>query len=144
MRMRHIVICVLPALLYYSHCLVNDTIFGKISLNIKLLSETFFIPRRLARYCKMCKAVHVYSTRYSCQILMKPWIFSTDFRRIPKYEISWKFVQWKASCSMRRDVRTDSHSDTHDESNSLFLQFCERPWKQKKEFVSLATLSGKL
>jgi hypothetical protein len=34
-------------------------------------------------------------------------IFSAYFRRIFKYQISWKSVQWETSCSMRTDGRTD-------------------------------------
>jgi hypothetical protein len=39
------------------------------------------------------------------------WIFWADFRKILKYQISWKSVQWKQSCSMMINGRTDGRTD---------------------------------
>jgi len=51
--------------------------------------------------------VVTYSARYSCPILMKLEFFRADFRKMVMYQVSWKFVLWKPSCSMRTDGHTD-------------------------------------
>jgi hypothetical protein len=35
------------------------------------------------------------------------WIFSTDFRKVLRYQISSKFFHWEPSCSLRAGGRTD-------------------------------------
>ena len=35
------------------------------------------------------------------------WIFSTDFRKLLRYQISWKSVRWEPSCSIRADTQTN-------------------------------------
>jgi len=44
-----------------------------------------------------------------------------DYKKIPKYQISQKFVRWEPSCSMRTDRCTDRHHD----ANSRFPRFGE-------------------
>jgi len=51
------------------------------------------------------------------------WIFATEFWKILKYQISWKFILWQTSCSMQMDRR----SGRHDKGNSHILQYCKQP-----------------
>ena len=47
------------------------------------------------------------------------------FRKIIKYQISWRSVRWEPSCFMWTYGRTDRYTDTRGEANSRFSQFCE-------------------
>jgi hypothetical protein len=75
-------------------------------LPLQLLSETFLILRRTER--DMIKKVIWLLVKYPIFLsdFNETWIFSTDFRKIFKYQISWKSIEWEPSCAMRTDGRT--------------------------------------
>ena len=107
--------------------------------SVKLLSETFPILRRSQRDIIM--NVH----RSSCKVpvifvrFQSNWIFSTYFRKILKYQISLKSVQWEQSCFKRK---------THGRTDMTKLIVAARnfgnaprnvitKWAKKASFISL-------
>ena len=89
--------------------------------SLRCLSETFLILRRNER--DMIKMF--IGRREKCPSFLsafsKTLIVSTDFRKILKYKISWKSVQWKPSCSMRTERRTDMTNFFFYRSHSVVL-----------------------
>lgn len=71
------------------------------------------------------------------------WNILTDFHKYPKYQISWKSIQWEPSLYMH----THEHTDGHYEDNRCFSQFCKHPLKQtrkkSKEKVKRKNKNGK-
>jgi len=68
-----------------------------------IIHYTFLILRRNERdMIKMYNGLHV---KYSLFLsdFKYTWTFSTDFRKILRYQISLKSVQRELSCSMRTD-----------------------------------------
>jgi len=51
------------------------------------------------------------------------WIFSTDFRKIHKYQITLKTVQWKPSTFQRTDGETDGWTDRRTDMTKLIVTF---------------------
>jgi hypothetical protein len=61
-----------------------------------------------------CYHKHIHSTPASCPIFLSGFkpssILSTDFRKILKYQISLKSVQWRACCCMLSDRQTEGRT----------------------------------
>jgi hypothetical protein len=130
MRMHHIVIFGLPALWYFPRLSHKWHSFQKIVIEHKMcvwiFSTTFvwniFYSKKKWIRCdkKICIGLHV---KYPLFLpdFNETWILLTRFKKILRYQISWKSVQWEPSCSMRMD----GQMNIHDEANSRFLQFCK-------------------
>ena len=71
--------------------LIFRTTFSEIFL------EIFLFIRIIHRYIIN---VHRYHVKYPLFLsdVNETWIFSKDFQKILKYQISWKSVQWEPSC----------------------------------------------
>ena len=84
----------------FTHYFIKGAIFEKKALNMKcafwfslqLLSETFLIPRRIQRDAVVY--VHSHHLKYPLFLsyFSQTWIFSTDFRKMFKFKISWKSI----------------------------------------------------
>jgi hypothetical protein len=72
-----------------------------------LVRNIFHSKKKWARYDQKCMLVYMQSARYYCQILMIFEFSRQFFRKIHKYQISWKSVHWEPSCSIQTDGRTD-------------------------------------
>ena len=120
-----------PALPYFSTAAHTVRFSGKSSLKIafwfslQFSSETFLILTRIQRDM----IINVYRSSREAPVIFvrcnESWI-STGFRKILKYKISRKSVQWEPSCSMLLDG--------HDVANSCFSQFYERARRKGLKF----------
>jgi hypothetical protein len=107
------IICGLPGSTIFFHIfLTNDTTFRIKLLKMKivfwfslqLFSGTFFVLRRTLLH----NFINVH--RSACKDFNPTWMFSTNFRRILKYQVSSKSIQW-VPISMRTDRRMDNGLD---------------------------------
>jgi hypothetical protein len=105
-----------PAPLYniFPHYLINSAILGKKILNTKcvlIFSATFVrnISHSTKKWAMYDKKICIrFYLKYPSLLsdCNETFIFSTCFRNILKYEISWNTVRWEPSCYMRTDGQT--------------------------------------
>ena len=77
-------------------------------MRVLIFSTTFVwnishSKKNWARYDHKCILVLMWSTGYSCHILMQLEFSWQIFEKILEYKISWKSVQWEPSCYMQKD-----------------------------------------
>ena len=98
----------------FSHCLINGTILEKKNVTeqeicalISFITFVWNISHSKKNERDMIKSVYWSVCKYPLVLsyLNEAWICSTDFRKIFKYQISWKSIQWEPSCSIRTDGR---------------------------------------
>ena len=108
--MRHIVICGLPGSKIFFHIISWMVRFSIKKFEHKtcvlVFSTTFAwnISYSVNNWTRNDK--NVYWVRIKSDF-NETWILFKDFRKIFKYKISWKSFQWKPSCSMRTNRRTN-------------------------------------
>ena len=110
-RMRH-VICGLPlSTKFFPHYLIKGTIFEKkkgtehkicvLIFSTTSVSNSSHSTKNWGRYDKkIYVGVHVKYPLFLSDF-SETWIFSTQCRKIPKYQISLKSIQWEPRCFMR-------------------------------------------
>jgi hypothetical protein len=96
----------------FPHYLINGTISENscgreiVCFGFLYLSGTFLILGRIQRSIIVnCIGIHINYLLFLLDF-NENLIFTADFKKIPKYKISWKSAHWKLSRSMRWD-RTD-------------------------------------
>ena len=131
MRMRHVFVCGLPGSTLFSTLPHKRYEFRKKNYWTQSVSNFYTIffcnisrsNKNWASFDQNCTSVFMWSTGDSCRNLMKLEFYR--FRKIVKYQISWKSVQWEPSYSMLKDGQRNTQTENPDEAISRFSQFYE-------------------
>jgi hypothetical protein len=114
----YFVIWGLPRFTIFFHIISQTGQLKKKILNVKcvlIFSRTSVWNKSWARYDQKCTFFFMWSTGYSCHVLMK-------------LEFSRQIFENNVHCQIR-PVRTDRRTDRHDEANGRFSQNCEKRLK---------------
>jgi hypothetical protein len=114
--------CGLLSFTRFLHLISKETKFSKKNdIEIKICISIFSKKNFWNIYYVKCP--------FFCQISNLE-VFRQIFQKVFKYEIQWKSVQWEPSCYLWTNRRLDGGwTGRHDEVNSRFSLFCERPPK---------------
>jgi hypothetical protein len=102
--------------------------------SVQLLFEIFLILRRTER--DIIKNVHWSSSNVTVILVRFEWsltFFSTDFRKILEYQISWKSVQWEPNL-----LYADGQANMT--KLSFFVNFTNAPTDLVHQFVATHTI----
>jgi hypothetical protein len=122
------------------------------TIPLSIIRSLFTVHSAMAYVIQVCRQLSsktiVVALHVKCPLFLsdfnETWIVSAYFRNIFKYQISRKSVQWKPTCSMRKEKRTDGWTEgqtgrqaerqrnRREESNNRVLQFyeCVLKWSQ--------------
>jgi hypothetical protein len=143
MCMRHIVILWLYSWTMFFHFISSRHYFRKnvierkmcVLISWKFVRNISHSKKKWANYDKKYTFAFMYTTRYSCEILMKFGSFR-QILEIYAYQISWKSLRWEPSYSedRREDKQTDWLTFWLTDMTKLiaFRNFANAP-KKKKE-----------
>ena len=97
----------------FPHQRINEMIFGKVDghkMFVFIFSATSYLTFRILRIVQRGISINVHRYSNKAPVILsdfhETWIFSTGFRKILKYQIPWKSVQWEPFCFIRTDGRT--------------------------------------
>jgi hypothetical protein len=120
-RVRYIVICDLPGCTIFFHYFKNGTNFGEEKSYWKLSAYFDFINNFCLKHFSCSEELNEIRSKVYIGLHVEYWsflsgfnetcIFSTYFRKMYKYQISWKYVQWEPSFFMWTNRRTDRHDE---------------------------------
>ena len=114
--------------------LINGTIFRKKIIEHKMCLHFLynFCLKHFSFSEKFSKVLsHMYERLHVKHQLFlwddnETWFSSTDSGKILEYQIQWKSVQWKPSCSMRADGETDRQTEMTN-LTVTFRNFADKP-----------------